>query len=205
MNNGKSVIGTKSGQGTAVGSSVSNAPVSEAKGAGEQEAMLIVKSTRFGEVAVPAASELFFPSGVIGFPEMKRYVILEHKPPFSWLHSLDDPSLAFVIVDGAQFGENYQVKAPIGDTLIDLRDGDDFALLVIVTVRPDPTLTTANLKAPLFVNVRNRKGMQIIFDDPRYSTRFSLWSPQGDEEGHSTEGDSEEAEENQSELGKHEK
>jgi flagellar assembly factor FliW len=37
-------------------------------------------------------------------------------------------------------------------------------------------MTTANLKAPIFVNLRNRKGVQIIFDDPRYSTRFPLWS-----------------------------
>jgi len=49
-------------------------------------------------------------------------------------------------------------------------------------VRPDPKLTTANLKAPVFVNMRNRKGVQTIIDDPRFSTRFPLWSeqPEGD-------------------------
>lgn len=140
-------------------------------------AVMTVKSTRFGEISVPVDSELYFPQGLIGFPQMKRYVILEHKPPFSWLHSLDDPALAFVIVDGIQFGDNYQVKPPVGDATIDLNSEDEFAVLVIVTVRPDPTQTTANLKAPLFVNVRNRKGIQIIFDDPRYSTRFALWAP----------------------------
>ena len=50
---------------------------------------------------------------------------------------------------------------------------------MIVTVRPDPKLTSANLKAPLFINLRNRKGTQIIFDDPRLSTRFLLWGEDG--------------------------
>lgn len=133
-------------------------------------------STRFGEFTVPADSVIEFPSGLIGFPRAQRYVILEHKPPFSWLHSVDDPSLAFVVVDGFEFGQQLEMKPPIGNKEIDFKEDDEFAILVIVTVRPDPRMTTANLKAPLFVNMRNRKGVQIIFDDPRYSTRFPLWT-----------------------------
>jgi flagellar assembly factor FliW len=101
---------------------------------------------------------------------------LEHKAPFSWLHSVDDPDLAFVVVDGFEFGDQYVIDAPYGDGVIALQEGDDFAVLVIITVRPDPKDTTANLKAPLFVNLKNRKGVQVIFDDPRFSTRFPLYS-----------------------------
>jgi flagellar assembly factor FliW len=104
--------------------------------------------------------------------------MLDHKPPFSWLHSIDDPNLAFVVVDGFEFGPQFDVKPPIGDKDTDLKAEDEYAILVIVTVRPDPKLTTANLKAPVFVNMRNRKGVQTIIDDPRFSTRFPLWSEQ---------------------------
>jgi flagellar assembly factor FliW len=102
--------------------------------------------------------------------------MLEHKPPFSWLQSTQDPDLAFVVVDGFEFGQQFDVKPPIGDKDTDFKDDDEYAILIIVTVRPDPRMTTANLKAPLFVNMRNRRGVQIIFDDPRYSTRFPLWT-----------------------------
>ncbi len=61
---------------------------------------------------------------------------------------------------------------------------------MIVTVRPDPSLTTANLKAPVFVNLRNRKGVQVIFDDPRLSTRHPLWSSEA-EEGEDESGNTE--------------
>src|SRR4051794_38936455 len=122
----------------------------------EQKPQIVVPSTRFGDLTVPADSLIEFPSGLIGFPRANRFVMLDHKPPFSWLQSYDDPNLAFVIVDGCQFGESYNVKPPIGDKDTDLRVDDEYAILVIVTVRSDATQTTANLKAPLFVNIRNR-------------------------------------------------
>jgi len=135
-------------------------------------------STRFGEFTVPVEVLIEIPSGIIGFPHTNRYVMLDHKPPFSWLHSVDDPNLAFVVVDGFEFGAQFEVKPPIGDKDTDLKAEDEYAILIIVTVRPDPKLTTANLKAPVFVNMRNRRGVQTIIDDPRYSTRFPLWSEQ---------------------------
>jgi flagellar assembly factor FliW len=141
-----------------------------------QQQTLTFTSTRFGEFTVPVESVIEIPSGIIGFPHASRFVMLEHKHPFSWLHSIDDPNLAFVVVDGFEFGQQFDVKPPVGDKDTDLRADDEFAILVVVTVRPDPRLTTANLKAPVFVNMRNRKGVQIIVDDARYSTRFPLWS-----------------------------
>jgi len=140
------------------------------------KATIVLHSARFGDLTVPADSIIEIPSGLIGFPRFTKFVMIEHKPPFSWLHSVEDPNLAFVVVDGFQFGEKYVVKPPIGDKDTDLRDEDEYAILVLVTVRPDPYMTTANLKAPVFVNIRNRRGVQVIFDDPRYSTRFPLWN-----------------------------
>ena len=144
-----------------------------------EQGEITIKSTRFGELKVPADSVIEFPSGLIGFPGAHRFVMFDHKPPFSWLHSADDPNLAFVVVDGFEFGANYDVKAPYNDRDMDLKETDEYAILVVVTVRPDPSQTTANLKAPLFVNLRNRRGAQVIFDDSRFSTRFPLWGENG--------------------------
>jgi flagellar assembly factor FliW len=80
------------------------------------------------------------------------------------------------VVDGFEFGQQYDLRLPFSHRDCDFRDDDEYAILVIVTVRADPRLTSANLKAPLFVNIRNRQGVQVIYDDPRYSTRFPLWS-----------------------------
>ncbi|MGI6681387.1 MAG: flagellar assembly protein FliW [Bdellovibrionota bacterium] len=136
---------------------------------------IIIKSLRFGDLKVPKESLIYFPSGLIGFPKNTEFVMLEHKAPFSWLHSADDPALAFVVIDGYEFGVEYSLKPPLNDPLCDFREDDEYAILIIVTVRKELSSTTANLKAPLFVNLRNRKGVQVIFDDPKYSTRHPLW------------------------------
>jgi flagellar assembly factor FliW len=141
----------------------------------EQSATLVVQSSRFGEISVAADSVIEFPNGMIGFPQHKKFVMFDHKPPFAWLHSIEDPNLAFVVMDGSQFTENWEFKAPFSDPQIGLERDGEFAILIVVTVRADPKMTTANLKAPLFVNLANRKGAQVIHDDPKFPTRYHLW------------------------------
>jgi len=147
----------------------------------KDEEMVTFESTRFGQLSVAASSVITFPSGLIGFPQQQRFVMLDYKPPFSWLHSIETSNLAFVVVDGYDFTKSYDLKPPFGDKDAELSESDEYAVLIVVTVRPDPRMTTANLKAPLFVNLRNRKGVQVIFDNPNLSTRFSLWG-EGDDE-----------------------
>ena len=142
---------------------------------GGGDTMIVVKSSRFGDLEVPQETLIEFPAGLIGFPSAKHFVMIDHKPPFSWLQCADDAHLAFVVIDGFEFGQQFDLKPPFGDRDCDFKPEDEYAILLIVTVRPDPRQTTANLKAPLFVNIRNRRGVQVIFDDARYSTRHPLW------------------------------
>ncbi|RME58110.1 MAG: hypothetical protein D6780_07310 [Candidatus Dadabacteria bacterium] len=152
-----------------------------AKKEDKQEEEIVFQSTRFGELKVKASSIINLPYGLVGFPNHKKFVMLEYKGVFWWLHSVEDPNLAFVVMDGGSV-EGYNVEPPYGEKECDFQEGDEFAILLIVTVRPNPADTTVNLKAPILVNLRNKKGMQVIYDDPRFSTRHPL-IPQKDEQG----------------------
>jgi flagellar assembly factor FliW len=137
--------------------------------------MTKIQTTRFGELEVKTESIVTIVGGIVGFPAESKYVLLEYNPPFSWLQSTENPILAFVVVNAAEFGDAYVVPLPFGDHEIDLKDTDDVAILNLVTVRDDPTLTTVNLKAPVIVNLRTMKGRQVILDDERYPVRLPLW------------------------------
>ena len=139
------------------------------------------QTSRFGELEVPASSVIDIVGGIIGFPKQHRYVLLEYNPPFSWLQALDEPSLAFVVVNAAEFGEGYTFRLPVGDKELDLETEDEVAIVNLVTVRPDPMQTTVNLKAPVLVNLKNMRGRQMVLDDQRYPTRLPLWTPAGEE------------------------
>jgi flagellar assembly factor FliW len=105
------------------------------------------------------------------------FVLLEYSPPFSWLQSIENAELAFVVVNAAEFGEDYKVPLPLGDRDMELKEeDDDVAIMNLVTVRPNPSLTTVNLRAPIIVSLKTMKGRQVIIDDESYPIRLPLWS-----------------------------
>lgn len=128
-----------------------------------------VTTDRFGEIEVSAEAVIRLPAGVIGFPRSCRYVLLDHDrhAPFKWLQSLDEPSLAFVVMDPARFKPDYRVEvAPEELVELDLAEGDELVLLVILTIPPaDPGRVTANLRGPLVINARTRLAKQLVLKD----------------------------------------
>ena len=70
-----------------------------------------VTTTRFGAVEVPDNNVLSFPSGVLGFPEVQRYVMLDHneRTPLKWLQAVDRPELAFPLVAATDLLVDYHI------------------------------------------------------------------------------------------------
>ena len=137
------------------------------------------RSTRFGNCDVRPESVLTFPNGILGFPDCRRYVILDHDTdaPFKWLQSLEEPGLAFVVLDPATFHPEYNVQVP-HEALreVDGKENDELILSVLLTIPSnDPTGITANLRGPLLMNPRTKLCKQLILSDD-YPTRFPLFS-----------------------------
>ena len=139
-----------------------------------------VASTRFGILTVPAEKVLAFPSGVLGFPEWTRYVMLDHDTdaPFKWLHCVEEASLAFVVVDPAVFHQNYQIEIPAEARIeVEGSETDELSLVVILTIpSDDPSAVTANLRGPLLMNPRTRLCKQLVLAED-YPTRYPVFSP----------------------------
>ncbi len=142
------------------------------------QATLKVQTARFGEIEAPEARVLALPLGMVGFPRLNRYVILEHRPgsPFHWLQSLDRPELAFVIMDPLVFDPQYQLVLGDNETkLLQVGDPRHIRVWVVVTIpQGSPEGMTANFKAPLVINAQKRLAAQIILEDPRWSVRQPL-------------------------------
>ena len=139
--------------------------------------MIKFKTTRFGEIEVDEKEQLIMPAGVIGFPELKEFVLLDHdkNSPFKWLQSLTDGAVAFVLMNPLLFKPDYVVEVG-GVELSDLEieKEEDAIVSVILTMPSDPKKITANLKAPLIFNLNNRKGKQIILSNSDFSTRHNI-------------------------------
>ena len=114
-----------------------------------------------------------FPAGIPGFEGSREFVIFtrpEHEP-FHWMWSISGPSAQFVLINPLYFRPDYNPAFSSPEIKeLDVRDPKELLLYTIVTVSEDMAKSTANLAAPLFVNIRTRIGKQILVDDPRWST-----------------------------------
>lgn len=121
---------------------------------------------------------LYFPAGLLGFPQHKRYQIRKHSQevPFRWLQALDDPPLAFVITDPFAFLPDYGAELQEQD-LHDLNviDPRQLTLFVIVTLhRVTAPCLTVNLQGPVLVNCTNGWAKQLVLVSSPYHTQHAL-------------------------------
>ena len=136
-------------------------------------------SSRFGTLNVADESVLTFPSGMLGFPESRRYVLLDHDTaaPFKWLQSLDESALAFVIMDPDLFLTNdYRIEVS-NDAMTEVQASasDDLSTAVVLTIpSDDPGRVTANLRGPLLMNLRTKLCKQLVLSE-EFPTRHPLF------------------------------
>jgi len=109
--------------------------------------------------------EVTFPSGLVGFEEATRFQLAEvpGQPHFCRLTALSG-ELALLLVNPFAAFPAYELELAPRDTAeIALLAPQEAIVLVTVTIPGgDLRLATANLAAPLVVNVSNRLGRQVI-------------------------------------------
>jgi flagellar assembly factor FliW len=119
--------------------------------------------------------------GMLGFEHLKRYVVLAHpkndKTPFLWFQSVDNGSIAFVVVRSFDIKPDYEPV--ISDDEVELLEitsagPENVVLLSVVTIRSDPFKVTANLRAPIVINAKKMLAKQVVLVEGDYPVRYSL-------------------------------
>ena len=147
---------------------------------------MILENTRFGALEIEDDKIIRMTRILPGFPGQQRFVILNRKEsrPFLWYQSLDDPALAFVIINPFYFKKDYSVD--IGQVISEMSwedtDQEDLAVFVIVNASADntPDKMTANLMAPLLVNMKRFEAFQLIIPDSPYSHKHPIFETETD-------------------------
>jgi len=144
---------------------------------------LQIATTRFGALEIQEEQIIHMPSGIIGFPDQKKYVLLEQKKgsPFIWLQSVDNGALAFVLIDPLLFKPDYNVEiGPEDAEDLGLKNGGKEArIMAIVNILNrgedgKPTAITANLLGPIVINLEKRLAKQVVLYDGQYSHRHPI-------------------------------
>ena len=146
----------------------------------------VLESTRFGTLEFSQDDIVQFVSGLVGFKELRSFIFIEHgdNRPFQWMQSLDDPGMAFLVVDPVHYVPEYAPEMPqaIADRR-DLEPGTGRLVYTIVTIPSGkPEEMTINLAGPIIINAERRIAQQIVVEDETYSVKHRVFERQTEEE-----------------------
>lgn len=140
-----------------------------------------VETRFFGEIEFREEDVINFTRGLLGFEDVKKYLIIDNLDGagvFKWLQSVDRPELAFVIMNPFFIVPDYQFDIPDGLVKkLEIEKPEDVAVFTIVVVPEDINKMTTNLKAPIILNTRNNRAIQMVLDDDRYRIKHPVANP----------------------------
>ena len=136
-----------------------------------------IQTKYFEEVTVSEADLITFPNGILGFPDEKKFTLLDipDNPSFLVLQSITDADVAFVVIPPHQLYQDYELK--INDTtleLLEIESEQDVTLLSIVTLKEKFPDSTINLQAPIIINHHKKRAKQYITNNKDHSIQTPL-------------------------------
>ncbi|MBN2169793.1 MAG: flagellar assembly protein FliW [Candidatus Krumholzibacteriota bacterium] len=134
--------------------------------------------TRFGDFHYEDKDLLRLPEGLVGMPQLTRFLILDFEAdlPLKWLQSIEEPAMGFLVADPRLFQPDYSLhlsRCDLGD--IAVMDPADLVVFVLCTYKGELEETTGNLLGPIVVHAESRVGRQIILEDRDLSTKVPLF------------------------------
>lgn len=139
-----------------------------------------IATKHFGEVEIDESKIINFDKGIFGFNDEKQFVLLyedeKETNGLCWMQSMMTEDLALPMVNPMFWFPDYSPEvadeqvAKIGE----LEENDLNVFTVVVITENLETMTT-NLKAPILVNIKTKKGMQVIVENKDYQIKHNLY------------------------------
>ena len=136
-----------------------------------------IETKKFGTIEIAENAVIHFPRGLIGFENCHRFALIKNEDfdPFCWLVSLDDEELSLPILNPNLVNPNFDFT--LSKNLTDHRFMKNGFSDIFCVVNIDGELGrfTINLKSPIFVNLDERMGRQLILDSDELMVDQPVW------------------------------
>ena len=129
---------------------------------------MTIETRIFGEIEVDENKLIYFVNGIIGFPELKRFLLIydnEKEGGVHWLQSVDETNFALPVIDPLKVVEEYNPQ--VEDELLKVigyAEETEVLVLTTITVPSEIEKMSINLMAPIVINVSNCYACQMILD-----------------------------------------
>jgi flagellar assembly factor FliW len=133
-----------------------------------------ILTRRFGKVQFEETAVLHFPAGLPGFESHTRFLLIERpaNAPLVFLQSIDSPELSFCTAPVAAIDPAYRLAMTEEDQR--LLSATDPPVILAILSSTTSHQWTANLLAPIVIDLPSRRAVQAVRADARYSHQHRL-------------------------------
>ncbi len=138
-----------------------------------------IMSRRFGALAVQDGEKILFSQGLLGFSDLKEFVLVDPGDDtlILWLQSLSKPEICLPVLEPRVFKPDYLVRlSAVERKDLGLERMNDAAVLCVLTIPTEIYQMTANLKAPLVINLRQGTGRQVVLQENEYLLKHPMFT-----------------------------
>ena len=142
------------------------------------EAVVKIKTTRFGELEVDKKDIINFKEGLLGFDSLTKFFVVDpgDQTLILWLQSVEDAGTAFPMIEPKIYQADYSVKLlPAELTSLELESLNEASVYTILTIPQVVTEMSANLKAPIIINNKTKAARQIVLQDSKLEVRHLMY------------------------------
>ena len=151
---------------------------------------MIIDSIRFGQLEIPDDKVITMKRPILGFEHLSRFCLIEREEmaPFFWLHSIEDSTTAFIVLNPAILQKDYRIEVnPKEIAELEITNLEAVETYVVVTVPDDPRQMSANLQGPILVNTDNGYAKQLILVNSDYKVKHMIMDEISSSAGSTTE------------------
>ncbi|EPY2271675.1 flagellar assembly protein FliW [Clostridium sporogenes] len=121
---------------------------------------------------------IYFEKGIPGFEGLKKFIVfpVEDNEVFSVFHSIEKEDMGIIVTSPFNIEKDYEIQLEEEQIKnLKLQDEKDTLVLNTVTLNSDIDKITANLRAPIIINIKEKIGEQIIINSDKYSIKYPLF------------------------------
>jgi len=131
-----------------------------------------------GKILFEQDDIILFEKGIPGVEEYKKYIIKDVEDSyFKIMQSIEEAELGFIIISAFDVKKDYEIKLT-SEILnkLEIKEANEVALYSIVSLNSNPENITANLRAPLIININKKKGEQYILEKEKYKIKEKVFN-----------------------------
>lgn len=138
-----------------------------------------IDTSRFGKLEVDKSDVIVFREGLLRFERLRKFFIVDpgDRTLILWLQSIEDNTVAFPILEPKIFKPDYSIKLlPAELAALKLEGLVHASVYTILTIPKEVTNMSANLKAPVIINVKTNEARQTVLQDNSLEVRYSMYA-----------------------------